>query len=186
MIEITDVRQGMAIELDGELFVCQKYEHYKPGKGPAFVKLMLRNLKTGAQFEKRFNTDDKVKKAFLDSRLAQYLYEDGLYHFMDQENFETIDLDEKMLGSDVDFLEDNMIITIVMYEGTPVGMELPNFIESNIVDTDPGVRGDTASGGSKPATIASGAVISVPLFVQIGDRVRVDTRKREYVTRVTS
>jgi len=185
MIEINDVRQGMAIEIDGELYICQKYEHYKPGKGPAFVKLVLKNLRTGAQAERKFNTDEKVKKAFLDSRPAQFMYHDVHYNFMDQESYETLTLDESLLGDNIDFLEEGMVIIIVFYEGTPVGAELPNFVELEVAETDPGLKGDTASGGSKPAKLSSGAMIQVPLFVNIGDRIRVDTRKREYVTRVS-
>ncbi|MDI3270283.1 MAG: elongation factor P [Bacillota bacterium] len=185
MISSNDFYSGAAILVDGEPFQVLQSEHVKPGKGPAFVRAKLRNLKTGATVEKTFNAGEKIPRANVERSEMQFLYADGdQYVFMDNETFEQIGVSKDILGDDVQFLQENMEVKVVRFEGRVVEVELPSAVELTVVETDPGLKGDTASGGSKPAKLEGGAVIQVPLFVRVGDRVRVDTRTREYVSRV--
>lgn len=185
MISTNDMRPGQTLNLDNGLFTIVDYQHVKPGKGQAFVKTKLKNLKTGAVVDKTFRADEKVDLAVLDKREMQYLYEDdaGLV-FMDQESYEQVHVDPVLLGEARKFLKDSTVVMVPVYEGTPVGAEMPVSIELEIVDTEPGLKGDRVSGALKPATVETGAVVQVPLFVEKGERIKVDTRTGEYQSRV--
>jgi len=179
-----DLRPGMKIELDGTPFVVTDYQWVKPGKGGAFNRTKLRNMRTGSIVERTFRTEEKVERAELEERRAQFLYRsDDEYHFMDTETYEQFFLPEDQLGDARDYLKEEMVVTIVSHRGSPLTVEVPTFVELAVAKTDPGVRGDTASGGSKPATLETGAVIQVPLFINVGDRLRVDTRTGTYIER---
>ncbi len=184
MILAGDLRPGMKIELDGTPFVVTDYQWVKPGKGGAFNRTKLRNMRTGSIVERTFRTEEKVERAELEERRAQFLYRsDDEYHFMDTETYEQFFLPEDQLGDARDYLKEEMVVTIVSHRGSPLTVEVPTFVELAVAKTDPGVRGDTASGGSKPATLETGAVIQVPLFINVGDRLRVDTRTGTYIER---
>jgi len=179
-----DLRPGMKIELDKVPFVVVDYQWVKPGKGGAFNRTKLKNLRTGAIVERTFRSEEKVEAAALEERRAQFLYRsDDEFHFMDTETYEQFFLSDEQLGSGRDYLKEEMVITIVSHRGAPLTVELPTFVELAVAQTDPGLRGDTASGGSKPATLETGAVIQVPLFINVGDRLRVDTRTGAYIER---
>jgi elongation factor P len=185
MINTNDLRAGKAIELDGTPYVVTKFAHVKPGKGPAFVRVGLKNLLTGAGHERTLRAGDKVKLARLDDRSATFMYAAGdEYHFMDEASYEELALRADELGDSARWLKDGTSLKLVFYQGRPVATEVPIFVELAVTDTEPGVRGDTATGGSKQATLESGAVVNVPLFINPGDVVRVDTRTGEYVDRV--
>lgn len=184
MIAGGDLRPGVKVELDGAPYVVVDFQWVKPGKGGAFMRTKLKNMKTGAISERTFRTEEKLPKAEVEDRKAQFLYHDGdVYHFMDTESFDQFTMGDKQLGEASGFLKEGMIISLLLYHGEPVDVALPTFVELRVVETDPGVRGDTASGGSKPAKLESGAVIQVPLFISIGDLLRVDTRSGSYVER---
>jgi elongation factor P len=185
MISTNDMRPGQTLDIDGTLFTILQYQHVKPGKGQAFVKTKLRNLKTGAVIDKTFRADEKVNLAVLDKREMQYLYRDeaGLV-FMDNESYEQVHVDPELLGDGVRFLKDGVTCLIPVYEGKPVGAELPVTLELEVTDTEPGVKGDRVAGALKPATVETGAVVQVPLFVEAGERIKVDTRTGEYIARV--
>ncbi|HOA16065.1 MAG TPA: elongation factor P [Bacillota bacterium] len=185
MVSTNDLRTGLTVEWDGQIWSVVDFQHVKPGKGAAFVRVKLRNIITGATIENAFNAGEKLARAQIDYRRMQYLYEtDGQYNFMDQDNYEQISLTEEALGENLRYLKENMEIAVQMYQGRVVGIELPNFVELVITETDPGLRGDTASGGTKPAKLETGAVIQVPLFIQQGEKIRVDTRTHKYLERV--
>ncbi len=185
MITTNDFRNGMTIELDGTLYNILYFQHVKPGKGGAFVRSRLKNLKTGAVIEKTFRAGEKVELAVLDKRRMQFLYREGThFHFMDTGTYEQMTLEEEELGEASRFLKEGTVVDMPLYEGKPVGVELPIFVELEVAETAPGVKGDTASGGSKPAVLETGATVQVPLFVEAGNRVKVDTRSGEYVERV--
>ena len=174
----------MKIELDGVPFVVTDYQWVKPGKGGAFNRTKLRNMRTGSIAERTFRTEEKVEQARLEERRAQFMYRsDDEYHFMDTETYEQFFLPEAQLRDARDYLKEEMVVTIVSHRESPLNVEIPTFVELLVAETDPGVRGDTASGGSKPATLETGAVIQVPLFINVGDRLRVDTRTRTYIER---
>lgn len=175
----------MKIELDGAPYIVLEYQWVKPGKGGAFMRTKLRNMKTGTLLDKTFRTGERVSPARIDERKVQFLYQSGEEHyFMDTETYEQFALREEQLGPTKGFLKEELVITVFFHRGEAVGVELPIFVELTVVETDPGVRGDTAQGGSKPATLETGAVIQVPLFIEVGDRIRVDTRTGTYVERV--
>jgi len=185
LISTNDFRTGLTIELDGEAFQVIEFQHVKPGKGAAFVRSKLRNLRTGAVIEKTFNAGEKVPRARIERREVQYLYNDGKdYFFMDMENYDQLAMNASQLGDAVKFLKENMSLQILNFQGKSIGVELPNFVELEVVETAPGIRGDTASGGSKPATLETGAVVQVPLFVNVGDKIQIDTRTGNYIKRV--
>jgi len=185
MISSNDFRTGLTIELDGDVFSIVDFQHVKPGKGSAFVRTKLKNVKTGAVVEKTFNAGEKVPRAHVDRREMQYLYNDGeVYNFMDTESFEQLTLTRDQLGDGVKYLKDNMNIGVMLFQGKTIGIDLPNFVELKVVDTPPGIKGDTASGGTKPATVETGAVVQVPFFVEVGDVLQVDTRTGAYLKRV--
>jgi elongation factor P len=179
-----DLRPGMKIELDGVPFIVVDYHWVKPGKGGAFNRTKLKNLRTGSIAERTFRTEEKLDSADLEERRAQFLYQsDDQYHFMDTETYEQFFLSEGQLSDARDYLKEEMVVTIVSHRGSPLSVEVPTFVDLAVTETDPGVRGDTASGGSKPATLETGAVIQVPLFINVGDVLRVDTRTGSYIER---
>jgi len=185
MINTNDLRAGKAIELDGAPFLVTKFAHVKPGKGPAFVRVTLKNLITGASHERTLRAGDKVTRARLDERSATFMYAAGdEYHFMDEESYEEFAQNADELGDAARWLKDGMSLKLVFYQGRAVAAEVPTFVELAVAATEPGVRGDTATGGSKAATLETGAVVTVPLFISEGDVIRVDTRAGEYVDRV--
>ncbi len=184
MITGGDLRPGVKVELDGGLYVVVDYQWVKPGKGGAFMRTKLKNMKTGAIIERTFRTDEKLQRADVEERKVQFLYRaEDAYHFMDTESFDQFTLGEKQLGEASGFLKEGLDLSILFHRGEPAGVVLPTFVELTVVDTEPGVRGDTASGGSKPAKLETGAMIQVPLFINIGDLLRVDTRSGAYVER---
>ena len=184
MISTNDMRPGQTLDIDGNLFTIVNYQHVKPGKGQAFVKTKLKNVKSGAVVDKTFRADEKVNLAVLDKRDMQYLYKDdaGLV-FMDNETYEQIHVDPGMLGDSRKFLKDGTVCLVPVYEGIPVGAEMPVSVQLKITDTEPGHKGDRVSGALKPATVETGAVVQVPLFVEQGETIRVDTRSGEYMSR---
>lgn len=185
MYSTTDFRKGLKIEIEGEPYVIIDFQHVKPGKGGAFMRTRLKSLVSGNVIDQTFRSGDQVDKPDLEEREMQYLYEsEREYHFMDTQTFEQLFLTEDHLGGSKDFLKENLVIKALFHNQRPIGIEVPMFVELKVVKTDPGIRGDTASGGSKPATLESGAVIQVPLFVNEGEVVRIDTRTREYIERV--
>ncbi len=182
MILAGDLRPG--VKVDGVPFVVTDFQWVKPGKGGAFMRTKLRNMRTGAIVERTFRTEEKLERADLEEKRAQFMYESGdEFHFMDTETYEQFFLSEDQLGDARKYLKEEMVVTIVSHRGAPLAVEVPTFVELAVTDTEPGVRGDTASGGSKPATLETGAVIQVPLFINIGDRLRVDTRTGSYIER---
>lgn len=185
MISTNDFRTGLTIELDGEAYQVLEFQHVKPGKGSPFVRSKLKNLRTGAVIEKTFNAGEKVPRAHVDRREVQYLYNDGkTYNFMDMETFDQFSLTREELGEAVNFMKENMTLTLLMFQGKSIGVELPNYVELKVIDTPPGIKGDTASGGSKPATLETGYVVQVPFFVEVGDVLQIDTRTGHYIKRV--
>lgn len=185
MISTNDMRPGMTLDLDGDLYTILTYQHHKPGKGQAVVRTKLRNVRSGAVVDRTFRADEKVELARVDRRDMQYLYSDdsGLV-FMDGESFEQIHLASQVVGEAVRFLKEGQVAQVALYQGNPLGVELPTTVDLEVTQTDPGLQGDRSSAGTKPATLETGAVVQVPLFVSTGDRVRVDTRTGNYVTRV--
>jgi len=170
--------------MDGDAWQVIDFQHVKPGKGAAFVRAKMKNIRTGSVVERTFNAGEKLPKAHLDNRKMQYMYEsDETYHFMDNENYEQIGLTADQLGDRINFLKENMNIDVMFYQGAVLGVELPFSVELAVVETDPGIRGDTATGGTKPAKLETGFVVRVPLFINTGDVLRVDTRTGEYLER---
>ncbi len=185
MYSTTDFRKGLKIEMGGEPFVIVDFQHVKPGKGGAFVRTRLKSLVTGNVIDQTFRSGDRVDKPDLEEREMQFLYQEGEeFHFMDTQTFEQLFLTAENLGENKDYLKENGIIKALFHNKRPIGVEVPMFVELKVVKSDPGIRGDTATGATKPATLESGAVIQVPLFVEEGDVIRIDTRTREYITRV--
>ena len=184
MISSNDFRTGVTIELDGGVWQVVDFQHVKPGKGSAFVRTKLKNAKTGAVVERTFNAGEKVPRARVDQRAMQYLYEsDGMFNFMDNETYEQIALSDEQLGDAKRFLKENMSIGVLFFQGIIIGIDLPNSVELTVVETDPGIRGDTATGGTKPAKLETGYVVKVPLFINTGDVLRIDTRSGDYIER---
>src|SRR5918997_3845746 len=184
MISTNDMRPGQTLDIDGNLFTIVNYQHVKPGKGQAFVKTKLKNVKTGAVTDKTFRADEKVNLAVVDKREMQYLYsEDAGLVFMDNESYEQVHVDPELLGDARKFLKDGTVCMIPVYDGTPIGADLPVSMELEITETEPGLKGDRVSGALKPATVETGAMVQVPLFFEIGDRIKVDTRTGEYMSR---
>ncbi|MGE5404712.1 MAG: elongation factor P [Candidatus Saccharibacteria bacterium] len=185
MISVNDFRTGLTIEIDGAAWSVMDFQHVKPGKGAAFVRSKLKNVKTGQTVEKTFRAGEMVPRAHVDKRAMQYLYSaDGEYHFMDNESFEQVALTEEQLGDGLKWLKENMNIQVQVFQEQIIGVEVPNFVELQIVECEPGVKGDTATGGKKNATLETGAVVQVPLFVENGEMIRVDTRTGQYMERV--
>jgi elongation factor P len=184
MISTNDFRVGLTIELDGDVWQVMDFQHVKPGKGSAFVRSKLRNLRNGNIQDRTFRAGEKVPRAHVETRQMQYLYESGgEYTFMDNETYEQVSLPRERLEREVQFLKENMNVNLVVYKGDTLGIQLPNTVELEVVETEPGIKGDTATGGSKSAKLETGLVVQVPLFVQEGDRLIIDTRSGEYVSR---
>lgn len=185
MISTNDMRPGQTLELDGELFNIIKYEHHKPGKGGAMVRTKLKSIKNGAVVERTFRADEKVNLARLDKREMQFLYSDESgYVFMDNESFDQLTIEKDFLGDMAGFLKEEQVVVVQMYQGVPTGIDLPPTVELVVTQTDPGLQGDRSSAGNKPAVVETGATVMVPLFLQQGETIRVDTRTGAYVTRV--
>jgi len=175
----------VTFELDGEAYVVIQFTHIKPGKGSPFVRLKMKNLMTGNVIEQTFRPEEKVKSAYLEHKKMQYLYEaDGVYTFMDSQTYEQVALTKADLGDSVNYLIENIVVDVVYFQDKPVSVELPTFIEATITHTEPGVKGDTATGANKTAEIETGYSVMVPLFVNEGDKIRIDTRSGEYLERV--
>ena len=185
MISAGDFRNGLTFEYDGNVYQVVEFQHVKPGKGAAFVRTKMKNVMTGAVVERTFNPTEKVEPARIERKDMEYLYEDsGLYYFMDQETYEQIPLGQEQLGDALKFVMENMVVKILSYKGNVFAVEPPTFVEMKVVETEPGVKGNTATNVTKPATVESGAIITVPMFVNEGDTIRIDTRTGEYMERV--
>jgi elongation factor P len=180
-----DFRKGVTVEIDGNVWVIADFQHVKPGKGAAFVRTRLKNVMTGAVLERTFNPTDKYPRAVIETKEMQYLYSDGeLYYFMDTETYEQLPLNFDQVEDAIPYIVENQNVSIRFFKGKAFSVEAPNFVELTVTETEPGFRGDTATGTNKPATLETGLKISVPLFVNEGDRIRVDTRSGEYMERV--
>ncbi|MDD2568513.1 MAG: elongation factor P [Clostridia bacterium] len=185
MISSNDFRNGVSIELDGVAYLVVDFQHVKPGKGAAFVRTKLKNVKTGGVVERTFDAGEKVPKAHLTRREMEYLYNDGEgYIFMDIETFDQISINEEQLGSEIKYLKENMHVMVLFFQGNIIGVDFPGQVELKVVETEPGIKGDTASGGNKPATLETGAVVRVPFFVNEDDVIRVNIKTGEYIERV--
>ncbi|GMQ97518.1 MAG: elongation factor P [Acidimicrobiia bacterium] len=186
MISTNDVKPGMALNLPEGLFSVTEYQHVKPGKGKAFVRMKLKNVRTGAVIDRTYRAGENLPKAVIDRRDYTFLYRDDMgFNFMDGETYEQMNVSEDLVGTSADFMTDGMTIRLAMFEGTPVDIELPASVEIEVTFAEPGVKGDRVSGATKPVTLATGRVIQAPLFVELGDVVKVDTRTGDYVTRVS-
>ena len=184
MISAGDFRNGITFELDGNVVQVIEFQHVKPGKGAAFVRTKYKNVITGAVVERSFNPTDKYLTAYIERKDMQYLYSDGdLYYFMDMETYEQQPIDSSKLGPAFQFVKENMEVKVLSYKGNVFGVEPPNFVELEVTETDPGFKGDTATNATKPATLETGAEIKVPLFINQGDMIRIDTRTGEYMER---
>ncbi|HHX71426.1 MAG TPA: elongation factor P [Clostridiales bacterium] len=184
MISAGDFRNGITFELEGQVMQVIEFQHVKPGKGAAFVRTKIRNVITGAVVERTFSPTDKFPQAHVDRKEMEYLYNDGeLYYFMDPETYEQQPIDANVLGEDFRFVKENMVCKILSFKGNVFGVEVPMFVELEITETEPGFRGDTATNVTKPATLETGAEVRVPLFIDRGDIIRIDTRTGEYLER---
>jgi elongation factor P len=186
LINVGEIKKGIMIELEGQLYQIVDFQHIKMGRGSAQVRLKLRNIKTGGNVDKSFQATEKFQRVRLDQRTVQYLYsDDEQYHFMDTETFDQIVLGRDILGDAVSYLKENQTMELQSYNEQPIGVDLPITVDLVITQTDPGFRGDTATGGTKPATVETGLVVQVPLFVNQGETIRVDTRTGTYLERVS-
>ena len=184
MISVNEFRTGLTIEVDGDIWRVMDFQHVKPGKGAAFVRSKLRNLRSGNVNEKTFRAGEKVGRAQIDNRKMQYLYADGDMHiFMDNESYEQIELNEKQLEYELKFLKENMEVHVILFKDEVLGVDLPVTVTLEVAETEPGIKGDTASGGSKPAKMETGVVVQVPFFVNQGDMLIINTEESEYVSR---
>ena len=185
MISAGDFRNGITLEIEGNVYQIMEFQHVKPGKGAAFVRTKLKNIINGGVVEKTFRPTEKFPAARIDRVDMQYLYSDGdLFHFMNTETFDQIALNADDIGDALKFVKENEMVKICSYNGNVFAVEPPLFVELEITDTEPGFKGDTATGATKPATVETGAVVSVPLFVEQGDKIKIDTRTGEYLSRV--
>ena len=184
MITAGDFRKGVTFEINGEPHVVLDFQHVKPGKGAAFVRTKYKNILTGAIREEAFNPSDKFPKAHIDTKQMQYLYNDGeLYYFMDGETFEQVPISKEDVEDAIVYIRENDEATIKFYKGSPFQVEAPNFVDLEVVDTEPGVKGDTVTNVTKAATVETGAVIQVPIFIETGEKIQIDTRSGEYLGR---
>lgn len=182
MIDVGELRKGIAIELDGKVYYVTEYHHIKMGRGSAQVRLRLREIPSGNVIERAFQANDKFSPAFLEHRPVQYLYNDGnLYYFMDTESYEQTTLNAAQIGDGIAYLKDGLELEILTHKGDVVSVELPFGVELEVTETEPGFRGNTATGGSKPAKLETGLILQVPLFIDVGDVIKVDTRNGEYL-----
>lgn len=186
-MDTSGFKNGLSIQLDGKIWQIIEFQHVKPGKGPAFVRSKLRDVRNGNVVEKTFRAGERMEQAILDRKSMQYLYSTGEdYIFMDTEDFDQIEIPKAMIGTNVKYLKESMEVSVLTHGSEVLGVELPSSVELLVSETDPGLRGDTASGGGKPATLETGAVITVPLFLNVGDKIKVDTRTDQYLGRVNS
>jgi len=184
-LSINDIKAGLTILVDGQPQLVLETQHVKPGKGAAFVRVKIKNLRNTSIQERTFRGEEKIEAAYVEERKLQFLYRSGsMYHFMDQENFEEVAINEETVGEQQKFLKDNLDVVAYSYKNETLNIVLPNFIEFTITHTEPGIKGDTAKSGTKPAQIETGATIQVPLFVNTDDRIKVDTRSGIYIERV--
>lgn len=184
MIAAGEFRNGITFELDNQVFQIMEFQHVKPGKGAAFVRTRLKNVITGATVDRTFNPSDKMPKAHIDRRDMQYLYNDGeLYHFMDAETFDQVPMNASTVGDKLKFVKENDTVKVLSFKGVVFGIEATTFVVLEIIETEPGFKGDTAQGATKPATVETGAVVKVPLFVESGEKIKIDTRTGEYLER---
>lgn len=184
MISAGDFRNGVTFDIDGNVYQVIEFQHVKPGKGAAFVRTKMKNVISGAVTERSFNPNDKFPTAYIERKDMEYLYSDGdLYYFMDTETYEQTPIGKDKLGDNFKFVKENMTCKVLSYKGEVFGIEPPNFVELSVTETEPGIKGDTASGATKLATLETGAVIRVPLFIEEGNVIRVDTRTGEYMER---
>ena len=184
MISSNDFRNGVTVEIDGYAWQVVDFQHVKPGKGAAFVRAKMKNLQTGSTVERTFNAGEKVPKAHVEKKVMEFLYEsDGEYNVMDTESFEQIALTKEQLGNAVNFMKENMQIAVLTFHDIIFSVELPMSVELDVVETDPGIIGDTATGGSKLAKLETGYTVKVPLFINVGDKLRIDTRSGDYLER---
>ncbi|MDD6848694.1 MAG: elongation factor P [Ruminococcus sp.] len=184
MISAGDFRNGVTFEMDGQVVSIIEFQHVKPGKGAAFVRTKIRNVITGAVVEKTFNPNDKYPTAFIERKDMEYSYNDGeLYYFMDTETWEQLPINASVLGDNFKFVKENMVCKILSYKGNVFGVEPPNFVELTVTQTDPGFAGNTATNATKPATVETGAEVKVPLFINEGEVIQIDTRTGEYLGR---
>jgi len=184
LISSNDFKTGLTIEVDGDLWQIIDFQHVKPGKGAAFVRSRLRNIRTGSVQERTFRAGEKIQRARVETKEMQYLYNSGTeYTFMDVVSYEQVNIPAEKLTREIKFLKENMNIYLVTYQEEIIGIQLPNTVILEVVETEPGIRGDTATGGSKPATLETGLIVQVPFFVNVGDKLIIDTRSGEYVSR---
>ena len=184
MITAGDFRNGVTFEMDGKVMQVVEFQHVKPSKGAAFVRTKMKNVITGAVTETSFNPTAKFEQAFVDRKEMEYSYNDGdLYYFMDMETYDMLPVNKSVLGDNFKFVKENMSCKIMSYKGSVFGVEPPNFVDLEVTETEPGIKGDTATNVTKPATLETGAEIKVPLFINAGDRIRIDTRTGEYMER---
>ncbi|WP_099158478.1 elongation factor P [Virgibacillus ndiopensis] len=184
MISVNDFKTGLTIEVDNDIWQVLEFQHVKPGKGAAFVRSKLRNLRNGNIQEKTFRGGEKVSKAHIENRKMQYLYASGDSHaFMDTNSYEQIELQSKQIENELKFLKENMEVSVITYEGEILGVDLPNNVELTVTETEPGIKGDTASGGTKPATLETGHIVQVPFFINTGDVLVINTTDGKYVSR---
>lgn len=184
MISTNEFKTNVTVTIDGDPWQVVEFQHVKPGKGAAFVRAKMRNMSTGAVVERTFNAGERMPKARIERRAMQYLYEsDGMYVFMDNETYDQMELSKETLGTALNFLQENMDVKIMTYENRVLGVDLPNTVELTVVETEPGIKGDTATGGSKNATMNTGYVVKVPLFINEGDVLAIDTRTGDYISR---
>jgi len=185
MILTNDIHKGVVLKLDGQLFLVTEFQHVNPGKGGAFVRTKLKNLTTNLVLEKTFRSSEKFEDVQIERRKVQFLYDaDGFFTFMDNETYEQYSLPEEEIGNAKDYLQENMTAELEIYDEKPINLNMPNFVEMEIVHTEPGLKGDSVSNTMKPAEIETGATVMVPLFVNIGDKIKIDTRNNSYVERV--
>ena len=185
MVTAGDFKKGLTVEWDGGIWTIVDFQHVKPGKGAAFVRTKINNIITGAVVERSFNPTDKMPKAIIETKVMQYLYNDGdLYYFMDNETFEQLALPKEQVEDSIPFMKENTEATIRFYKGAPFSVEAPTFVDLEVIHTEPGFKGDTASNTTKPATVETGFTLQVPLFIEIGDKLHIDTRTGEYLNRV--
>ncbi|HHT92399.1 MAG TPA: elongation factor P [Clostridiaceae bacterium] len=185
MISAGDFRNGITFELDGQVYQVVEFQHVKPGKGAAFVRTKIKNVITGTILEKSFNPSDKMPRAHIERKDMQYLYSDnGLYYFMDMETYEQLPIDEETVSDALKFVKENDTCKILSYKGNVFGIEPPMFVELEVISTEPGFKGDTATGATKPATVETNAQVKVPLFIENGDVIKIDTRTGDYIERV--
>lgn len=184
MVATNEIKNGMTIKMDGALFNIIWFQHVKPGKGGAFVKMKFKNIRTGAVIDRTYRAGEELERAYLEEKVMEYLYQDGdSLWFMETETYEQHPFRKDMLSDKIGFLKENMKVKVTFHESSVVGLEIPTFVELKVIETEPGFKGDTVSNNFKPATVETGAIIKVPLFVKIGDKLKIDTRTGDYIQR---